>query len=728
MNDSSPLTPNDPSASSGTAPSSPATSPLLQQAAVGWTARLTFVVLLGLAVETVTGLWILLAPFSVASQLAVLAHGVAGLLMLGPYAVYQVRHLRDWREQTLSVVKLIGYAAMVLTLTCMASGLVVTVEALFGRRRSTLWDQVHLVSGLAVAVVIVVHLIFAFARRREHLNRFAGFTRRFRRGWVAGTVTLLGLYAIVVLVAARLPRVPVDLPVPAGYSLPEYAQKFAEYRGNPFAPTYARTASGRLINPAVLANSTSCGTAGCHEQVLAEWEPSAHRFSAMNPPFQAVQKNFAHDRSPADTRYCAGCHDPISLFAGAKDIQNQSLSSPGTQEGSSCVVCHSISHVDQRGNADYVLTPPTQYLGESRQGIAKRVSDFLIRAYPQQHLADYDRNILRTPEFCGACHKQFIPEALNRFGVSPSQNQFDEWRKSHWFDEGHPDKTLSCRDCHMRLVPNSRDPGAGEAGDLRRSASDGSHRHHGMIATNLFMPAVLKLPHWEEQKRLTEEWMKGETVIPEIADLWPGGPVAPIEILAPAAVAPGQVLELPVIVKNRKAGHNFITGPLDFLRAWVHLTIRDADGTLLAEWGGIDPVTRDIFDEPGVLHKPGRPRDAGTLVLEGVPLDEAGKEITRHDLWRKAGGSGNRVVFPRYADKQVYRFTVPPRVRGPLKVAADLNGRRYRQEFLNLVVPTMERDSGVFQPTVTMSSATSMIAMSAEAGTAFDAANHPGAP
>ena len=93
-----------------------------------------------------------------------------------------------------------------------------------------------------------------------------------------------------------------------------------------------------------------------------------------------------------------------------------SLSAPGMTEGISCVACHTISAVDQRGNADYVLTPPEKYLWENREGALKWVSDFLIRAYPLQHLADYDRNLLRTPEYCAACHKQFIPEALNRFG------------------------------------------------------------------------------------------------------------------------------------------------------------------------------------------------------------------------------------------------------------------------------------------------------------------------
>ena len=168
----------------------------------------------------------------------------------------------------------------------------------------------------------------------------------------------------------------------------------------------------------------SCGTSGCHEQVYAEWQPSAHRFSAMNPSFQAIQKNFAADRGAEETRYCAGCHDPISLFAGAKDIHNLSLSAPGMQEGCSCVVCHALDKVGVRGNADY------------------------------------DRGLMHSPEFCGACHKQFIPEALNRFGLVAGQNQYDAWHSSHW-NTTAPATNLNCIDCHMRLVHDSRDPARG---------------------------------------------------------------------------------------------------------------------------------------------------------------------------------------------------------------------------------------------------------------------------
>jgi hypothetical protein len=283
----------------------------------------------------------------------------------------------------------------------------------------------------------------------------------------------------------------------------------------------------------------------------------------------------------------------------------------------------------------------------------------------------------------------------------------------------------------MRLVKNSTDPAAGQEGDARRTQGDGSHRHHGFIATNLFMAKLLNLPHHEEHDQLTEEWIKGATVLPEIADLWPAGPVAAIELQAPKAIDPGARLELQAIVRNRKAGHSFTTGPLDFIRAWIHLTVTDADGAVVAEWGGIDPETHDILDEKGVLHVSSGPRNKGTLVLEALPLDAEGNAIVRHDLWRKAGGSGQRVIYPGHADKQSYSFDVQPGVRGPLTVKADLNFRRYRQEFLNLVVPTMEKDAGVYQPTVVSDSTVATIqvggaaAVLPPAGTPLATADRP---
>ncbi|MBW2419991.1 MAG: hypothetical protein JRH19_15715 [Deltaproteobacteria bacterium] len=669
-------------------------------AIMGWASRLTVAVTAVLVILSFTGLWIYAAPFSVASQVQVLVHTLAGLLVAVPLGWYIVTHFLAWFRQKLTAVMVLGYALTVLILACFVSGVVVTWQAALGTRLTAGWDLVHLVTGLAVFALLLAHPLLAFQRRRHAAAKQPELRDALRRFAATGTVWLASATALIVVVALAWPERPVDLPLPADYSLSEYVEQFDEYRGNPFAPTYARTASGMLVDPEVLLHSDSCGSSGCHDQILSEWQPSAHRFSAMNPPFQEVQLAFAADRDVAQTRYCAGCHDPISLFAGAKDIASSGLEAPGAQEGTSCVVCHSISQVDQRGNGDYVLTPPHKYIGEAETGTAKWVSDFLIRAYPRQHLADYDRNLLRTPEFCGSCHKQFIPEALNRFGLSPGQNQYDEWRESHWHSDD-PQEDLSCRDCHMRLVPGSRDPGRGEDGDVRRAADDGAHRHHGTIATNMFMPAVLKLPNWETHVKLTEEWIRGETVIPEIADRWPEGPVAAVKILGPERATPGEEFAVRVVVTNRKAGHNFPTGPLDFVRAWVHLRLLDAGGVTLAEWGAIDPETRAITDAVGITHVVGNPRDHGTMVLEAQPLDEEGEPLVKHELWKKAGGRGGRVVFPRYSDNQIYRFEIPAAARGPLTLVAELNFRRYRQEFLDLTVPDMESESGVYQSTVT---------------------------
>jgi hypothetical protein len=235
---------------------------------------------------------------------------------------------------------------------------------------------------------------------------------------------------------------------------------------------------------------------------------------------------------------------------------------------------------------------------------------------------------------------------------------------------------------------------------VRRTRDDGAHRHHGTIATNFLMPQVLRLEGWERHVKLTEEWIRGETVLPEITHLWPSGPVAEVQIVAPAEAAPGSEVRLQAVVTNRKAGHNLTTGPLDFMRAWVHLRVTDAQGAVLGEWGGLDPATRRIHDTPGQPHQIGNSREEGTLVLEGMPIDADRAPLLKHQLWRMAGGEGKRVIFPGYSDSQTYVLQIPATAVGPLRVEAAFNYRRYRQDFLDETVPELERVSGVRQPTV----------------------------
>ena len=148
---------------------------------------------------------------------------------------------------------------------------------------------------------------------------------------------------------------------------------------------------------------------------------------------------------------------------------------------------------------------------------------------------------------------------------------------------------------------------------------------------------------------------------------------------------------------NRKAGHNFVTGPLDFVRSWVYLVVRDAGGRVLLEQGAIDPRSLEILDASGQVHGLGNARDEGTLVLQAMPTDEQGDLLIRHELWRSAGGTGKRVIYPNMSDAQSYRVRVPLDARGPLVIEAELRYRRYRQQFLDLMVPELGSASGMVQ-------------------------------
>ncbi|HEX5138810.1 MAG TPA: multiheme c-type cytochrome [Planctomycetota bacterium] len=450
------------------------------------------------------------------------------------------------------------------------------------------------------------------------------------------------------------------------------------------------------LNPNVLAGSRSCGAAGCHEEILAEWEPSAHRYASRSAFFQLIQGAMAESNGAESTRYCAGCHDPISLFSGAKNLFKDDLSTPGADEGVSCVVCHSIVQTDVQGNANYVVAPPERYVAED--GFLGR---FLIRAYPRHHKATFGRPMMETAEFCGACHKQFIDEQLNRSTRVQLQNQYDAWKGSHWYvpdprnpARPDPEKALTCRDCHMRLAL-PEDPGT----DLDK------HRHHGFVAANQWLPRLHDLPHADRHVALTEQWLKGETVIPEIADRWPGGPPVPLAIQAPEVVRPGEKVRIRVIADNRKVGHTFPTGPLDVIQSWVEVR---------ATQGGKEIFRSGDLDENGFIR-------TGSWMFKAEGVDRAGNLIDRHNLWDMVGSRFRRVLFPGFTDREEYTFTCacedPVGVAGSeVEIAADeragdieieaiLHYRKVDQTLLNVLQP----DGKARAPVTDMSRATARV-------------------
>jgi hypothetical protein len=604
-----------------------------------WQHRLLACVAGLLAFETLTGLAIYLLPFSVPNQVAVLLHTAVGLACVIPYAWYQLRHWRAYRERQLTHVKLTGYFSMIAAIAAAVSGLVLSYQAVFGNRIGYGWDLVHIIATFGLLASVLPHILSLvyYARRgtAEGVLELRRAQQQFGRNTLYATLAL----GVVVALGAYAYR-PVRLvnQLPADYS-------YVYGPDRPFAPSLARTNTAQAFDTRSLGGSKSCGEVGCHEQIYEEWSVSAHRYAAMDLGFRAIQTSMGQQNGPESTRYCAGCHDPISLFAGTKNLYRDDLTNAvGRDEGISCIACHAIRETDVKGNASYVIAQPTRYMFEMRDGTAGRlVRNFLIRAYPRQHVQSLQHGLFKSPEFCAACHKQFIDKEINQVGWVQLQNQYDNWRKSRWNDTLNPRRTIECRECHMRLEP-SDDPARGDDRDYNRSPHDGQHRSHRFLGANQFMPVALKLQGAAEHAALTERWLQGRIHIPEIADKWRPGPAVPIQLVAPASVRPGQPVDLQVLITNNKVGHDFPTGPLDIIQSWVEIVVRDQNGDTVYETGQRDARH---FIHPG------------SFIFKAEPVDQYGKLIDRHNLWEMVGVRYRRSMFPGQSDRAEFSFNCP---------------------------------------------------------------------
>ena len=657
-----------------------ATSDFAARKAEEWRRRLLHCVAALLAFETLTGVAIWLLPFSVPNQMMVLFHTVAGVAMVLPYVWYQLRHWRIYRALRMSHVTLTGYFALVASAVLIITGVVLTWQALLGRGITPFWRVTHLWSTFALVGSVVPHVVTLMVRAARARSGPAGaLTFPAVRTFSFAASVLAAVLFVPVAFSAGLYEAPAlvnELPK-------DYSYLFGPHR--PFAPSLATTASGKAIDERSLARSQSCGSSNCHQEIYDEWQVSAHRYAAMDPAFQKVQSVMAEQNGPESTRYCGGCHDPISLFSGAKNIFNDSLTNlVGYQEGVSCVSCHAITETDVKGNAAYVMAQPGRYVGELHEGkVAKVVSDFLIRAYPGYHVQTLQHKLFKSPEFCAACHKQFIDEEINKVGWVQLQNQYDNWRKSRWNEKGNAQKTVECRECHMPLR-DSRDPARGDDLDYNRTPRDGKHRSHRFLGANQMMPLALKLPGAEEHVRLTDQWLRGEIQVPEIADKWRNGPAIPIDLVTPASATMGEEVVIQAVLLNNKTGHDFPTGPLDIIQSWVEMEVTDASGRVVFTSGRRDSAN---FIAPG------------SFMLKAEPVDEHGNLIDRHNLWEMVGVRYRRSLFPGFSDQERFRFT-PASPTSELRVTAKLMYRKIDQYLLNFL---FGKESGLTAPVTVLS-------------------------
>lgn len=574
-----------------------------------------------------------------------IVHVAAGLLLIFAMGAYARSHWRQARNSTLRLAVRVGLAALAVVAASCASGLWASGAALLAERVPDAARYLHSWTSWAAVVLLGLHLAGA-ARKlyRQRETSGAGALAARTAGVFAAACGL-----VAVLVFSHKPPVYKD-GLPPGYRLP--------LGPNPFAPSNAVVTTGAPLDVRRLSGSEGCGR--CHQDIYKEWKESAHHWSSTDPFYRGVEGLMVKEVGRESSRYCASCHDPVALLSGQVD-PSAPLPAVASDEGDSCVVCHSVKGLENgvAGNGNYVLSPPQGYLFDpAAQGLRGRVDDFLVRAWPEPHRLDFSAPVQSQPELCGACHKQNIDKRVNGFGWVQLQNQYDDWRKGHYNVDGHPEKSLACKDCHMRLSGLS-DPAPGVGG---------KHRSHRFIAANQAIPGMRG---FTEQARLTEEWLQGRTEVPEIKARWAEGAAVPVRVEAPASAAPGGTLSWQVVITSNKVGHNFPTGPLDLVETWLDVAVRDARGREVFRSGALDA---------------GGAVDQKAFFLRALGVDEKGAPVFRHDLWRMVGQKSKRAIFAGYSDAAPYTARLPKDCAGPLTVTAVLRYRKVNQKFADIIL------------------------------------------
>lgn len=461
----------------------------------------------------------------------------------------------------------------------------------------------------------------------------------------------------------------VNQAVKSSKMLPDEYQKWIsetyDYRfgaDKPFAPSNATTHDGKFIAGENFVSSSRCAT--CHTDIHPQWKQSAHANAFREPFYRKNVEDIIRQKDIAYTRHCEACHNPAALFSGALTDKPQFKNRSFDEEGVSCIACHSIESVNGRGVGGYTMGEPAL--------LQKPDGTKILEATDQQILDNADdhkrammRDIIKKPEFCGACHKSQVPRELNDYKFLRAFAVSDELQMSSFSKESpHPyyvrDKA-TCADCHMRDTP---------AKFFDVSAKDGVVASHRWAAANTAIPAFYG---YKEQLAEVEKFLEDDKLGIDIFAFRKKSPDSPAkeEFIAPVnrssfKISAGNVLTADVVITNKNIGHSFPPELRDFYEAYVEFSATGARGKTLYKSGYIKPD--GYLDENAHNYK--------TYL---VNADGSPNEL--HFIWKTRVIPQNLSIPSGRSDVARYQFTVPVDLHGQIKLAAKLKYRRFTRIF-----------------------------------------------
>ena len=448
----------------------------------------------------------------------------------------------------------------------------------------------------------------------------------------------------------------------------------ASETGDPLASSQAILAHNGYLSDDDLARSETCGQTGCHPDIVAQWETSAHRLSSFNNPWYRKSIEALVERGGvAPARWCASCHDPVVLFGGRMtDSTFIDMDHPTAHEGITCLSCHSIDALrDVRGNGRYVITMPDEYpFARASNAASQWVHNTMIRAKPEPHRTAMLKPVHLTNEFCGTCHKVGLPPDVNNYRWKRGQNEYDAWHASGVSGNTVrsfylPVEPFSCVDCHMPKVP-SDDQGN----------EDGLVRSHQFFAANTALPYINNHP---EQMEGSQEALRDAAAV-DVFKVTVGsqeyGPEDPMPVLLP-----GEEVEVTVVIRNIATGHLLPGGTNDSNEMWLELIARNKQGHPVMASG--------LLDEAGRV-------DSTAHFWGAVQVDRASQEISRRNAQDWIATVYLNAISPGTAHTVHYEFTVPPG-ESIYALEAKLKHRKFKWYFNNWTfrgyVPNDQPDS-----------------------------------
>jgi len=595
-------------------------------------------------------------------QIMFLAHLVLGFLLLAPFVLFGIVHIKNAHNRPNRRAVTVGYSLFAISLIVLITGIALTRIDIFQFKNVGLKNPELRSIAYWAHVITPLLAIWLYV-----LHRLAGP----RIKWQVGVRWAVAVGVIVVGMVVLHSKHPQKNQVGS-----VEGKKY-------FEPSLARTATGNFIPARTMMMDDYC--LKCHKDAYQGWFHSAHHFSSFNnkPYLFSIKETremaLKRDGNVKASRWCAGCHDVVPFFSGAFDDPNFDLEKhPTSQAGITCTSCHAITHVNStRGNADYTIDEPIHYpFAYSSNAVLQYLNQQLVKAKPEFHKKTFLKPFMKSAEFCSTCHKVSLPRELNHYkDFLRGQNHYDTYLLSGVSGHGarsfyYPEKAQpNCAGCHMPLQ-QSEDFGANFFNPTNTSTR--------YIHDHLFPAANTGIAHIRGEHGIVkrqEEFLQG-TLRVDIFGVKEGGAVdspltAPLRPKVPALKRGGKYL-VEVVLRTMKLGHPFTQGTVDSNEVWVDARVSGGNQTV-GRSGGLG------------AH---RETDPWSHFVNVYMLDRNGNRVDRRNPQDIFTPLYNHQIPPGAAQIVHYDFTVPENQNEPLTVEVKLQYRKFDTIYMNYVMGT----------------------------------------